>query len=42
MEKICEEGSVKNFDDIPDDIKKIFVTAHDIEPEWHLKIQSIF
>jgi len=42
MEKICEEGSVKNFDDIPDDIKKIFVTAHDIEPEWHLKIQAIF
>jgi len=42
MEKICEEGSVKNFNDIPDDIKKIFVTAHDIEPEWHLKIQAIF
>lgn len=42
MERICEEGSVKNFEDIPEDIRKIFVTAHDIEPEWHLKIQSAF
>ena len=42
MERICEEGSVKHFEDIPEDIRKIFVTAHDIEPEWHLKIQSAF
>ncbi|MGC9089742.1 MAG: LAGLIDADG family homing endonuclease [Caldisericia bacterium] len=42
MEKICEEGSVKHFEDIPEDIRRIFVTAHDIEPEWHLKIQSAF
>jgi ribonucleoside-diphosphate reductase alpha chain len=42
MDRICEEGSVKHFEDIPEDIRKIFVTAHDIEPEWHLKIQSAF
>lgn len=42
MDRICEEGSVKTIDEIPEDIKRIYVTAHDIEPEWHLKIQAAF
>ena len=42
MDRVCEEGSVRHFDDIPEDIKRVYVTAHDIEPEWHLKIQAAF
>ncbi|MDI6860750.1 MAG: ribonucleotide reductase N-terminal alpha domain-containing protein [Caldisericia bacterium] len=42
MEKIIEEGTIQHIDEIPEDMKKIYVTAHDIEPEWHLKIQKAF
>jgi len=42
MEKIAQEGSIQNIEEIPDDIKKTFVTAHDIAPEWHIKMQAAF
>ncbi|MBC8433682.1 MAG: vitamin B12-dependent ribonucleotide reductase [Desulfobacterales bacterium] len=42
MDKIACEGSIRNFDEIPEDIRKIFVTAHDISPEWHIRMQAAF
>ncbi|MCL5674586.1 MAG: vitamin B12-dependent ribonucleotide reductase [Candidatus Omnitrophica bacterium] len=42
MEKITECGSVQKIDGIPQDIKRVFVTAHDIEPEWHVRMQAAF
>lgn len=42
MEKVVEEGTVQHIDEIPEDMKRIYVTAHDIEPEWHIKIQKAF
>ncbi len=42
MEKIIEHGSIQQITEIPEDLKKIFVTAHDITPEWHIKIQAAF
>lgn len=35
-------GSIQNIESIPSDLKKTFVTAGDISPEWHLKIQAAF
>lgn len=42
MEKIAEIGSLQELDEVPDEMKKIFVTAHDISPEWHIKTQAVF
>ncbi|MFA6254982.1 MAG: vitamin B12-dependent ribonucleotide reductase [Patescibacteria group bacterium] len=42
IEKVSEAGSVKDFEEIPNEIKKIFVTAHDIPPEWHIRMQAAF
>ena len=40
--KIAETGSLQHIDEIPDDVKAVFVTAHDIGYEWHVKMQSAF
>ncbi|MEM3429285.1 MAG: vitamin B12-dependent ribonucleotide reductase [Candidatus Bathyarchaeia archaeon] len=42
MKRISEEGTVQNIPQIPEDVKRIFVTAHDITPEWHIRIQAAF
>lgn len=42
MDRICQEGSIQNLEEIPAELKEIFVTAHDISPEWHIKIQAAF
>lgn len=42
MKKILEKGSAKGLDEVPEKWQKIFVVAHDIEPEWDLKIQAAF
>ena len=42
MQKIADKGSIQGIEEIPDDMKRIFVTAHDIAPEWHIKMQAAF
>jgi ribonucleoside-diphosphate reductase alpha chain len=42
MEKVAKEGSVAHIKDIPEDIKNIFVTSHDISPKWHIRMQAAF
>jgi len=42
MEKIAENTSIQEIEGIPDDVKRIFVTAHDISPEWHVRMQAAF
>ncbi|MGB4268669.1 MAG: vitamin B12-dependent ribonucleotide reductase [Spirochaetota bacterium] len=42
MQKVAKTGSVAHIQEIPDDIKAIFVTAHDITPQWHVRIQAAF
>ena len=42
MKKIAVDGSVAHIDGIPEEIKHIFVTAHDVTPYWHVKMQAAF
>ncbi len=42
LNQIIEKGSLKDIKSIPSDVKEIFTSAPEIEPEWHIKIQSEF
>ena len=42
MKQIAEVGSVRQLDGVPADVQKVFATAHDITPEWHIKLQAAF
>ena len=42
MEAIADHGSVKDIKEVPEKYKKIFVTAHDIAPIWHIRMQAAF
>jgi ribonucleoside-diphosphate reductase alpha chain len=40
--KIAKCGSVQDIDGVPEDVKRIFVTALDISLEWHVRMQAAF
>ena len=42
LEEIARTGSAQKVEGIPEDIKRLFVTALDIKPEWHVKMQAAF
>jgi len=42
FEEIARTGSVQKIDGVPDDIKRLFVTALDIDPVWHIRMQAAF
>lgn len=42
MKRIAEKGGVHDLSEVPEDIREIFVTAHDVSPEWHIRIQAAF
>ncbi len=42
MEQIAKKGTLHGIDGIPADVVRVFVTAHDITPEYHIRMQSAF
>jgi len=42
MKEIARHGTIAKIPKIPDSVKRIFVTAHDINPSWHVKMQAAF
>jgi ribonucleoside-diphosphate reductase alpha chain len=41
MARIAEEGHI-HFDEVSEEAQEIFKTAHDISPEWHVRMQAAF
>lgn len=42
LSEVAKIGSCQNIKEVPEDIKRIFVTAYDISPEGHVRIQGAF
>jgi ribonucleoside-diphosphate reductase alpha chain len=42
MKQLAEGAHLSEIKGIPDKIKHVFVTAHEITPEWHVKMQAAF
>jgi ribonucleoside-diphosphate reductase alpha chain len=42
FEEIARTGSVQKIEGVPEDVKRLFVTALDIKPVWHIKMQAAF
>ena len=42
MLNIAKTGSIQNLEEIPKEMRRVFVTALDIAPEWHVKMQAAF
>lgn len=40
LEKIVSHGTIGDIKEVPEDIRHLFVTAHDIKPEWHVRVQA--
>ncbi len=41
-EKIAEQGTIAHIEEIPENIRALFRTAHDISYEWHVRTQAAF
>ncbi len=42
MDAVARSGSIRHMEGFPQDVKRVFVTAHDITPEWHIRMQAAF
>lgn len=42
LEEVASRGSIAHIEGIPETLKQVFQTAHDISPEWHIRMQAAF
>ncbi|MFQ5461994.1 MAG: vitamin B12-dependent ribonucleotide reductase [Phycisphaerae bacterium] len=42
MEQLATDGTLAHLDGVPEDAKRVFVCAHDIAPQWHMRMQAGF
>jgi ribonucleoside-diphosphate reductase alpha chain len=42
MDEVAKRGALTDVAGVPEEVRRIFVTAHEIEPEWHIRMQAAF
>ncbi|MBT7787825.1 MAG: vitamin B12-dependent ribonucleotide reductase [Calditrichaeota bacterium] len=42
MDKIADGDHLSDLEEVPEDVKRVFKTAHDISPDWHIRMQAAF
>lgn len=42
MEKVARQGALQSIQEVPEDVRRVFVTSHEIDPEWHVRMQAAF
>jgi ribonucleoside-diphosphate reductase alpha chain len=42
MERVAKQGTLHGLSEIPEEVRRVFVTAHEIAPEWHVRMQAAF
>jgi ribonucleoside-diphosphate reductase alpha chain len=42
MKEVAKSGTLHGMKSVPEDVRRVFVTAHDITPEWHIRMQAAF
>lgn len=42
MSRVAREGTIAHMEEIPEEVRRVFVCAHDITPSYHAKMQAAF
>ena len=42
MEKVARQGALHGIQEVPEDVRRVFLTSHEIDPEWHVRMQAAF
>lgn len=40
--RVAKQGNVQDIEEIPEELRKVFVTAYEVTPEWHIRMQAAF
>jgi len=42
VDEVARTGSIQEIESVPESIRRVYVTALDIAPEWHVRLQAAF
>ena len=42
VHQIAQQGTLAHLEGLPADLRRVFVCAHDVSPQWHVEMQGAF